>query len=873
MAIESNEPENTVKAYKLFRVHKDHPGKLFPLFVDANTPVEMNKWVDAKEGEMKDGKVKSKIGALAYRPGWHAGDLPVATHIGEKSDPSKTAPDRRPANHAWAEVEMPNDVDWQSEATKRGTNAQGRVVPVKAHITDQIPKGGHYRYKTNSNMTGNWLIGGSMKVNKVLTDAEVARINKNAGAADLPRTEPFAKKTFGFASGGNVSSSVIAPDEFKAEEYVNYKAERGTMKPFDYENAEHVDNVAKIAAKHKDFSQIPGVAGHLANSLSQGSYKFIEDPRIQSAIKQAGHNGYFFQGKEGKQQMVRKAEGGVVPSIEQMKAEMMTRFKGLGQMQSIGANEAPGMAIKAFVPTSGSPDNNRLPVGGVDTTRGPLPVGGIDMNKGQPGQQLQAPPGMDQMPQGDQPPGGMPGPSGGMPPGGPSGMPGGSNILNMTPQGQAMAAMKPQGLAKGGQPSISQMRQALMANGGSSKGYLTSTPSKPDPQVGTRFKAAPQGNLAPRQKFNIENYEGKGSIVPIPYDATTRDNLVSEISGRKLQKPLMTEGGFDYSLDKQNMAQNIGGASNLGIAGRVAKRVDQAAKENPGDVFLMPNTMSDSDLVKNYPENFSHHPAHIILDLMEQRQLGKNTIKTLNDDLRSQVEIVKGANGPVKTTPYTGFVGFDHPELSDQLQFGGRGLGTTAGNLRKKIVERLGQVNIQKLLDYNLGDVRAGILDPDIATDPKAYMGRTVVKASPGAPLRLSKHKSYDTDYAGTNVGGMGNRPLEIMMPDVYSEIDQELSQRPAKTEKTPAQKRAQVVGALEKRKERFAQPINARVINNSGLYEEGLKQGEFDPKNVDSVLAYFKRKGGYKKGGKVKLHSDQDTMALELSRKSKKAK
>jgi hypothetical protein len=195
-------PKSTVKAYKLFRVHPDHPGKLFPLFVDANTPVDMNKWTDAKEGDMKDGKVKSKIGALAYRPGWHAGDLPIATHIGEKSDPKLTAPDRRPNNHAWAEVEMPNDVDWQSEATKRGTNAQGKVVPVKSHITDQIPKGGHYRYKTNPNMTGNWLIGGSMKVNKVLTDKEVERINKKAGMSDLPRAQPFNKKTFGFAHGG-----------------------------------------------------------------------------------------------------------------------------------------------------------------------------------------------------------------------------------------------------------------------------------------------------------------------------------------------------------------------------------------------------------------------------------------------------------------------------------------------------------------------------------------------------------------------------------------------------------------------------------------------------------------------------------------------
>lgn len=206
MAKGGQPPERTVKAYKLFRVHPDHPGKLFPLFVNANQPVEMNKWVDAEVGPQTDaGKVKSKLGPLAYRPGWHAGDVPVATHIGEKSDPSLTAPDRRPANHAWAEVEMPDDVDWQAEANKRGTNAQGKLVPVKAHITDQIPKGGHYRYKTNPNMTGNWLIGGSMKVKRVLTDKEVERINKAAGVADLPREKPFKKKDFGFKRGGKVT--------------------------------------------------------------------------------------------------------------------------------------------------------------------------------------------------------------------------------------------------------------------------------------------------------------------------------------------------------------------------------------------------------------------------------------------------------------------------------------------------------------------------------------------------------------------------------------------------------------------------------------------------------------------------------------------
>ena len=162
--------------------------------------------------------------------------------------------------------------------------------------------------------------------------------------------------------------------------------------------------------------------------------------------------------KEGMPQYMRggvvhKAEGGAVLPIEEIKAQMMNRFKGLSSLQSIGANEAPSLGIKAYVPTAGSPDNNRMPVGGIDTSQGALPVGGIDMSKMQPGQQLMPTPagqqpGMDQVPMGDK----IPTMDGtGMPPN-PNANPNqmGSNILSMTPQGQAMAAMKPQGLAKGG---------------------------------------------------------------------------------------------------------------------------------------------------------------------------------------------------------------------------------------------------------------------------------------------------------------------------------------------------------------------------------------------------------------------------------------
>jgi hypothetical protein len=203
------EPQKTVKAYKLFR-HKD--GKLYPLFVNANQEVPIGKWLRAEAGPQgkTEGRVKSKLGDLAYRPGWHSGDMPVATHIGSKSQPGLKAPDTRPPEHVWAEVEHPADVDWQSVAHQRAQIMKSGLPNLAtAHITDQVPHGGFYRYKTNPNMTGNWLISGGMKVNRVLPHEEVQAINKAHGVFDLPRREPQAE---GFARGG-ASEMARAPSE------------------------------------------------------------------------------------------------------------------------------------------------------------------------------------------------------------------------------------------------------------------------------------------------------------------------------------------------------------------------------------------------------------------------------------------------------------------------------------------------------------------------------------------------------------------------------------------------------------------------------------------------------------------------------------
>lgn len=172
-------PQKTIKGYKLFTTKPNRNGELFPLFVGANESVPQGVWLDAIEGRAaapsKTGKpqVKSKLGPLAFRPGWHAGDLPLATHIGIKNAEGKVS--ARRANEVWAEVELANDTDYQPEADAS-----------KTRDLRSMPKDGAYRFKTNPNMTGNWIISGSMKVNRIMSQQEVNSILEQNNVTPMP---------------------------------------------------------------------------------------------------------------------------------------------------------------------------------------------------------------------------------------------------------------------------------------------------------------------------------------------------------------------------------------------------------------------------------------------------------------------------------------------------------------------------------------------------------------------------------------------------------------------------------------------------------------------------------------------------------------
>ena len=179
-------PKNTVTGYKVFRI-KD--GKLYPPMVanpgGADTPVGV--WLNADVGERapdsKTGRaqVKGKGGmSLSFRPGWHLGDIPRASQF-DRKNPETGVKDMFPSDFVWAECDCAADVDYQEEAMSYGYTDNGKFRHAYAGLP-RVPENGYYKYRTNPRPdTVPWIITGAIKVNRILSDAEVAEILEKNG--------------------------------------------------------------------------------------------------------------------------------------------------------------------------------------------------------------------------------------------------------------------------------------------------------------------------------------------------------------------------------------------------------------------------------------------------------------------------------------------------------------------------------------------------------------------------------------------------------------------------------------------------------------------------------------------------------------------
>lgn len=227
-------PKNTIKVYKVFTVAPD--GSPTALFVSSTTKLPMNVWLDAvdtyhfkadngkeyvpstqnpytkggktgasvtipneqvrselvERGYLSKDSKAVKITALAYRPGWHAGDLPFFPQGGKQGNPRFTNsgnvnkafnPDIQETayenihryNQVVFECEMAADTDY-TEIAQNQEKAKTKSGSVNQRNADlqYMPTDGFYYYTTNPTISdkGKWAISGSLKINRALTQQE-----------------------------------------------------------------------------------------------------------------------------------------------------------------------------------------------------------------------------------------------------------------------------------------------------------------------------------------------------------------------------------------------------------------------------------------------------------------------------------------------------------------------------------------------------------------------------------------------------------------------------------------------------------------------------------------------------------------------------
>lgn len=147
-----------MRTYKLFRIRE---GRLFPLFVETGREMEIGKWLEAGIGKLADPfHVKSKLGPLALRPGFHSTEVPFADWIGKKENGKLV----QRKDTVWCECE----VNGQQEH------------PSEKHGKRTLPEDWYY-YRTRAKQPFPWIISNRILIKRVLSHAEVETICQEHG--------------------------------------------------------------------------------------------------------------------------------------------------------------------------------------------------------------------------------------------------------------------------------------------------------------------------------------------------------------------------------------------------------------------------------------------------------------------------------------------------------------------------------------------------------------------------------------------------------------------------------------------------------------------------------------------------------------------
>jgi hypothetical protein len=360
--------------------------------------------------------------------------------------------------------------------------------------------------------------------------------------------------------------------------------------------------------------------------------------------------------------------------------------------------------------------------------------------------------------------------------------------------GRAVAEL-PSNVARAGKEFLETTAQPMYV-------YRPSTPLKIDPTVGTRYEREFIGGLAEKTPLKIEDYQGASTML-MPWDSSSRNYKITSISDELLPSPIITHGGQDYARDLAHIEQGVAGASGLEIAKRIRDRDAIARIENitaggTGEILHLPVTMGTG------AENFSVMPVEGLLQIADMAKLDRKLVKEFDDSVRNYTP----PQSTVKT-PFKKFKGIMSDEGRVQI-YSGEGVNSTAGELRKAIMNRAFLKENQQRFGFNAEDLQNAIIDPSLLGVPKGYVGNTAILTTPeGMQLRPSMNRTYNTDFTGQYQGTLGQSvPAEVLFPRLFPQLTKEFSKKKSDI-------RNMALGALEKRKEGVSELIDQQVIDN----------------------------------------------------------
>ena len=293
--------------------------------------------------------------------------------------------------------------------------------------------------------------------------------------------------------------------------------------------------------------------------------------------------------------------------------------------------------------------------------------------------------------------------------------------------------------------------------------HLPNTPKSPNPLVGTRYQTEKVPGIVPRRPVDYEQMRG-GSMITYPTDQLSRNVKVTNVSDIPLgENSFVTPGGLMYMMDENNIARQIGYASNEAAARSQNNRALQAIEENlkmggTGRVFMAPHTMPKGG------ENFSTGPTLGLLSLIDATNPSPKLLDQISDQMRAMT--VKGTPGK-----YKDFVGLNDPMARLQL-LTGEGLAVgSPGDLRKVFVDKMSNVAAEKGLGFNYADLQNAMLDPNVMNKQPFLMGDSIFEALPKLGISPGTHGAYGYDIPGLFLGNTRGAPISEFMQPVYNQI------------------------------------------------------------------------------------------------------